>query len=310
MVAEPQPKISEVLAKNIKEGKQSFSFEFFPPRTEAGTEKLLASMADFQRQGPVFIDFTWGAGGTTADATPMLCRKCKEMGFIVNMHLTCTNMPQGKVKEALDLCQELGISNIVALRGDPPAGQQWQASEDGFQCALDLVKYIRTNYGDYFSIAVAGYPEGHPDRIDAATGQCADADAELAYLKEKVIAGGEYIITQLFYDTDGFLTFVKKCRDAGITVPILPGMLPFTAYAGFQRMTGLCKTFVPESLTSRVEQLKDDEAGFKQLGIDVTVEQCQKILKAGQTHLHFYTLNNSYSTFEVLKQLDWLSATN
>uniref|UniRef100_A0A7S1Q0V3 Methylenetetrahydrofolate reductase (NAD(P)H) n=1 Tax=Neobodo designis TaxID=312471 RepID=A0A7S1Q0V3_NEODS len=306
-MATPQPKASEILRKNAAEGKQSFSFEFFPPKTEAGMDKLLGSMADFQKQGPVFIDFTWGAGGTTSEQTPALCKKCKEMGFIVNMHLTCTNMPQGKVKEALDLCKENGITNLVALRGDPPAGQEWKASEDGFNCALDLVKYIRANYGDYFSVAVAGYPEGHPDRIDAESGKCADFDAEIAYLKEKIDAGGEYIITQLFYDTDIFLRFVQTCRANGITVPILPGMLPFTAYGGLQRMVGLCKTYLPDELKAKVEELKEQPDAFKQLGIDVTAEQCKKILASGAcNHLHFYTLNNSYSTFKVMEQLGWL----
>lgn len=308
MSATPQPKTSEILARNLAEGKNSISFEFFPPRTDALDEKLLAQMPDFLRQGPVFIDFTWGAGGTTSEKTPALCVKCMEMGLIVNMHLTCTNMPEGKVKEALDFCKSKGIRNIVALRGDPPAGQQWQASKDGFECALDLVKYIRANYGDFFSIAVAGYPEGHPDRINPQTGKCEDFDAEINYLKEKIAAGGEYIITQLFYDTSVFLSFVEKCRAAGITVPILPGMLPFTAYAGFQRMTSLCKTFVPAALKEQVEALKENEAGFKQLGIDVTAEQCRVINAAGIRHLHFYTLNNSYSTFEVLKQLGQLAA--
>jgi methylenetetrahydrofolate reductase (NADPH) len=306
-MAAPQAKASDILRKNAAEGKQSFSFEFFPPKTDAGMDKLLGSMADFQKQGPVFIDFTWGAGGTTSEQTPALCKKCKEMGFIVNMHLTCTNMPQGKVKEALDMCKENGITNIVALRGDPPAGQEWKASEDGFNCALDLVKYIKANYGDYFSIAVAGYPEGHPDRIDAASGKCADFDAEMAYLKEKIVAGGEYIITQLFYDTDIFLKFVQTCRANGIDVPILPGMLPFTAYGGLQRMATLCKTYIPADLQAKVEELKEKPDDFKQLGIDVTAEQCKKILASGAcSHLHFYTLNQSYSTFKVMEQLGWL----
>lgn len=306
-MAEPQPKAADILRKNAAEGKTSFSFEFFPPKTDAGVEKLLASMAEFKRQGPVFVDFTWGAGGTTSDLTPSLCQKCKDLGLIVNMHLTCTNMPQGKVKEALDKCKEVGITNIVALRGDPPAGQEWKASEDGFTCALDLVKYIRANYGDYFCLAVAGYPEGHPDRI-GASGKCEDAAAEMAYLKEKITAGGDFIITQLFYDTQGFLDFVAKCRAEGITVPILPGMLPFTAYGGFQRMTSLCKTVVPEELKARLEAVKEDDAAVKQLGIDVTFEQCRKILDSGLTHIHFYTLNSTYSTFEVMKQLGWFTA--
>lgn len=297
-----QAKVIDLLNANAADDKVHFSFEFFPPKTDAGDEKLIASMADYKRQSPVFVDFTWGAGGSTSEKTTALCVKCKEQGLIVNMHLTCTNMPEGKVKEALDFCVANGISNIVALRGDPPAGQAWQASKDGFECALDLVKYIRANYGSTFSIAVAGYPEGHPDRI-GESGKCDEMAAEVAYLKEKIAAGGDFIITQLFYDTDIFLRFVDECRKAGITAPILPGMLPFTAYGGFQRMTALCKTFVPQEVRDKLETLKDSDDAVKQFGIDVTTEQCKKILAAGLRHLHFYTLNNSYSTFEVLKQL-------
>ena len=305
-MAAVQTKISELLtAKDQK--KITVSFEFFPPRTEKGEASLIdVHMKEFAKQNPVFIDFTWGAGGTTSEKTPALCIAAMEKyGLVVNMHLTCTNMAEGKVAEALALCRNANICNLVALRGDPPAGQEWKASKEGFGCALDLVKYIRSNAGHTFSIAVAGYPEGHPDSIVDGKCSASNMDKEIAYLKEKVDNGGDYIITQLFYDTELFISFVRRCRAAGITVPILPGLLPMVSYAGLQRMASLCKTFLPPDVVSMTDALKDDEEAFKEYGVKLTTRMCQEILEAdiGVTHFHFYTLNMTTSTVKVLQNL-------
>eukprot|EP00658_Telonema_sp_P-2_P010403 TRINITY_DN13925_c0_g1_i3.p1 TRINITY_DN13925_c0_g1~~TRINITY_DN13925_c0_g1_i3.p1 ORF type:complete len:311 (-),score=128.16 TRINITY_DN13925_c0_g1_i3:286-1218(-) len=303
-MATPQAQVGALLRQE-KSDQMYVSFEFFPPRTEAGDKSLLNNIAEFKKQDPIFVDFTWGAGGSTSEKTCDLCKITKdEHGLNVNMHLTCTNMPSGKVDDALAFCKKNDIRNIVALRGDPPAGQEWQASKDGFECALDLVKYIRLHHGDYFSIAVAGYPEGHPNVI-GGEGKCTDEGlkAEYDYLKAKIDAGAECIITQLFYDVDIFLAFVKRCRDMGITCPILPGMLPMVSYAGLQRMVSLCKTYMPDSVKAKVEELKEDEVAFKQYGIDLCAEMCQIMMKNGINHFHFYTLNQTHSTFEVLKKL-------
>ena len=150
---QPQIKVIDRLNENAKNGQTSFSFEFFPPKTPAGDEKLKTVLTEMLPLGPVFVDFTWGAGGTTAQKTPELCLLAKSLGFVVNMHLTCTNMNEGMVDEALIFCLKNGIRNIVALRGDPPAGQEWKPSSEGFTCALDLVKYIRKHYGDFFCLA-------------------------------------------------------------------------------------------------------------------------------------------------------------
>lgn len=302
-----QPHISPMI-KEI-DGALTVSFEFFPPRTEAGDVSLLKNLEVFKTQQPVFIDFTWGAGGTTSEKTTELCKNAKEkLGLIVQMHLTCTNMPAGKVAEALEFCKKNGIRNILALRGDPPAGQEWQASKDGFECARDLCKYITENYGDYFNIAVACYPEGHPNRI-GEDGKCDEENmkAEIAYLKEKIAAGATAAITQLFYDTDIYINFVKRCRAEGITIPIIPGMLPMVSYAGLMRMVSLCKTWLPEELKAKVETLKEDEEAFKAFGIEYCTKQCKDILAAniGVDHFHFYTLNQTHSTLEVLKGLDY-----
>ena len=305
-MADAQQRISDLL-KSKDPSKITVSFEFFPPKTEKGEATLIdVHMKEFAKQKPVFVDFTWGAGGTTSEKTPAMCLAAMEKcGLVVNMHLTCTNMPEGKVSEALALCRTHNIRNLVALRGDPPAGQAWQASKEGFSCALDLVKFVRSETSDFFSIAVAGYPEGHPDKI--TDGKCSDEDLdrEIAYLKEKVDHGGDFIITQLFYDTALFVSFVKRCRAAGITVPILPGLLPMVSYAGLQRMVSLCKTYLPPDVIAMTETLKTDEEAFKEYGVELTTRMCQEILEAdiGINHFHFYTLNMTTSTFKVLQNL-------
>lgn len=221
-----------------------------------------------------------------------------------NMHLTCTNMEVEKIKQELDGAKAAGLRNIAALRGDPPAGQdRWEATEGGFACALDLCKYMREKHKDFFSIQVAAYPEGHPDRIkkvselgralsasekarlvmvDGEEFVCSDADMEieLNYLKEKIDAGGDVILTQLFYDFDVFVTFCKNVRARGITVPIVPGVMPLNAYKGFKNMTGFCKTRIPPAMAATVESLKGDEqkAEFTAYGVDYVSDLCQKMV--------------------------------
>ena len=166
------------------------------------------------------------------------------------MHLTCTNISKESVTAALDTAKKNGIQNILCLRGDPPKGEEkWQATEGGFNNAVDLVKYIRSTYGNYFGISVAGYPEGHIDWFkDSAEISKDDYWKDMQYLKDKVDAGADCIITQLFYDVDIYLQWVKDCRTVGINVPIIPGIMPINTYGGFDRMIGFCKTKVPEAI--------------------------------------------------------------
>lgn len=304
-----QPKISDLLKANATAGNRSVSFEYFPPKTEAGDKALYTRLEKMATFKPTFVDFTWGAGGSTSDKTLELCiQSMKRFGLVVNMHLTCTNMEKEKVDTALALCKANGIRNIVALRGDPPVGQaEWKAKEGGFTCALDLVKYIRQNYGDYFCLSVAGYPEGHPTKINES-GVCVEDDlkGEYEYLKQKVDAGGDLIITQLFFDPKLFMGFEKRCRDMGITVPILPGLLPVINYGGFGRMVGFCKTFVPPEMKAETERYKDDEAEFKEYGIRQCLDMCNQLQANGTKHFHFYTLNVEYSTEKILSALGLL----
>ena len=222
------------MAPFIEANKPFYSFEYFPPKTREGVENLYERLDRMSQFEPLFMDLTWGAGGSTAELTLEISGNGQQMcsGEIM-MHLTCTNLPTSEVKIALEKAKQLGIRNILALRGDPPKGSEaWEACENGFQQAVDLVKFIRAEYGDFFGVAVAGYPEGH---ISAAS-----MEEDVRFLKEKCDAGADFIITQLFYDTDVFLKWVDQCRAAGITCPIIPGIMPIQNYTGFKRMTSFC----------------------------------------------------------------------
>jgi adenosylhomocysteinase len=309
-------KITDMIKEREAANKGPFvAFEYFPPRTDEGVQNLYARLGRMKMQEPLYADFTWGAGGSTADLTLELTKQTKlRFGLEPNMHLTCTNMDASLITKALDSCKESGIQNICALRGDPPAGQDsWEAAEGGFACALDLVRFMRKQYGDYFCISVAGYPEGHPNRINkveegqeltaAEEGRkvtmedgdyvCDDQNfkEELDYLKAKVDAGADYIITQMFFDTAVYESFVKACRGHGIMCPIVPGLMCIQAYRGFTRMVGFCKTRVPAELRAALEAVKDDDAAVKQLGIAEGAKSSEALVAMGAPGLHYYTLN-------------------
>lgn len=274
-----------------------------------------------------------GAGGSTSQLTQDLCKKIREKGYRVNMHLTCTNMDASMIDEALKSCIDSNIHNIVALRGDPPAGTiTWNKTESGFSCASDLVKHVRSDYAtDDFCISVAGYPEGHPNAISKFSSLsnmtdsemsryskqvnddgdieylvCKDDDFknELLFLKSKVSSGANIIITQMFFDSNVYIEFVKACRVVGITVPIIPGIMSISTYAGFQRMVKFCKTRVPEIVLNQMDQLKDDEAGFKAYAIDFGIRMCRDLLDFHVPGLHFYTLNTSVTTSAIIDGLE------
>jgi methylenetetrahydrofolate reductase (NADPH) len=291
-------------------------------RARRGVEECAECVA-----GPLYVDVTWGAGGSTSDLTLQLCVDAKQrFGLEPNMHLTCTNMPEEKIGAALEGARAAGISNVVALRGDPPAGaKEWTAVAGGFSCALDLVRHVRKEYGSEFCLSVAGYPEGHPNVIKkvadvealSATERlrlveledgayvCHDEDyaRELAYLKEKVDAGADLIITQMFFDVAVFLQFVQDCRAAGIACPIIPGIMLVQAYGGFQRMTAFCKSRVPRDVRARFDAVKDDDAKVREAGIELGVEMSKRLLDAGVTGLHYYCLNLSAVVNAVLERL-------
>jgi len=301
------------------------SFEYYAPRTPAGQQNLLKRLQRMAQREPLFMDVTWGAGGSTSELTMDLCLSIRnDCHQEPNMHLTCTNMDEAMVDHALETAWKNGIVNILALRGDPPAGgQQWEATRGGYNCARDLVKHIRARYGNQFCITVAGYPQGHPDRIkrveraltaDEATRAthtpqcvfvCSDEEyaIELSYLKSKVDAGADVITTQMFFEASLFLKFVSDCRAIGITVPIIPGIMLLQTYSGFKRMIDMCKSHVPHSYLQRLELVKDDEQAVVELGIELGTQLCKDLMAAGVVGLHIYTLNLDHVTHEILKNI-------
>lgn len=328
------PKIIDLIKKKEDGSKPFVSIEFFPPRTETGVKNLYSRMERMKKSiNPLFSDVTWGAGGSTADLTIEIAQKLRETGHVANMHMTCTNMekdgdPKKAVHDALQTAKNNGIMNIVALRGDPAAGQEeWKAADGGFTCALDLVEYIRENFGSEFGISVAGYPEGHPNAIslvedpstmtesekarssteDGKVYTCLDDDykKEMDYLKKKIDAGADFIITQMFFDTKVFGTFVEDCRKWGINCPIVPGLMCINAYGGFVKMTKFCKTRVPTELRAKMDSLKDDPDKVKAFGVEFGIQMCEDLIKIGVDVLHFYTLNLEKITYGILGGLGY-----
>merc|ERR1719453_1338556 len=247
----------------------------------------------------MWIDVTWGAGGSTADTTLSLCETAMDVtGLDVLMHLTCTNVTIDTTRQVLQRCKDKGLCNILALRGDPPANaSEWTATEGGFSHAVDLVRFIRKEFGDYFCIGVAAYPEGH---IDATS-----FDKDLQYYKEKVDAGADFGVTQLFYDTSLYFEFLKKSHAIGVpkSFDVFPGIMPIQAYAGFKRMTGLCKTFVPKQIDEALELIKDNEAAVKEYGIELAVQMSRELMAGGCPGLHLYTLNLEKSATAICEKL-------
>ena len=239
--------------------------------------------------GPEFVDITWNAGGRTSDLTAQLVKTVHAyFGVETCMHLTCTNMPRSKIEVALREAKEYGCRNILALRGDPPAGQcEWEPHAAGFCHAYELVSYIREHYGDYFTIAVAGFPEGHPEAHDGR-------EMELKRLKDKIDAGADFIFTQMFYDFDIFAQWVRDVRAAGITVPIVPGVMPIQNYGGFQRATARFRTQVPQYFHDALEPIKEDDQRVREVGTQLVGDMCRRILNTPELDihgLHIYTMN-------------------
>ncbi|KAG5915682.1 hypothetical protein E4U42_007933 [Claviceps africana] len=291
--------IKDMLLEAEQNGQPSFSFEYFPPKTAQGVQNLYERIDRMYNLGPKFIDITWGAGGRIAELTcEMVLQAQSVYGLETCMHLTCTDMGMEKVNDALLRAYKAGCTNILALRGDPPrASEKWTATDGGFQYARDLVKHIRATYGSHFDIGVAGYPEGCDDNKDE--------DQLLDHLKEKVDVGASFIVTQMFYDADNFLRWVGKVRERGITVPILPGIMPIATYASFLRRAKHMQCKVPEAWMEALEPVKNDDVAVREMGKTLVADMCRKLLANGIYHLHFYTMNLAQATRMVLEELNW-----
>lgn len=294
-------KIIELIRQRETEGRPWFSLEFYPYKTTEGVYSLFDRIERLTHLQPLFADVTWGAGGSTAQMSFEITAALQNyMCVETQMHLTCTNMEKEKFVDALRQCYENNVQNILALRGDPPRGQDsWTPVEGGFEHASDLVRFIRKEYGDYFGVTVAGYPEGHLD--------CENYETDLQHLKEKVDAGADLVITQLFYDVDIFIKFVQDCRAIGIKCPIIPGIMPITSEADLRKIIKFSpNTKVPEYVWSTMERLKGDEEAIAKFGLEFVTQMCRKILSSGVSGLHIYTMNQEKPVKDLLAALGLL----
>jgi len=273
-----------------------FSFEFFPPKTEQGERTLYQTIEQLRELQPSFVSVTYGAGGSTRDKTLDIVRRIKhEIGIEAVAHLTCVGANRAEIHAVLDRLQASGIENVLALRGDPPAGETtFVPPTDGFAFASELVTYIRTR-GFPFSLGGACYPEGHVE--------CRDLELGLTHLKGKVDAGLDFVITQLFFDNADYFAFVARAAGRGIGVPIIPGIMPITNLAQIERFTSLCGARIPAALRARLDSARDDEAAVRRIGIEHAIVQCRELLARGAPGIHFYTLNQSPATRAILEQL-------
>ena len=275
----------------------SFSFEFFPPKTDEGERNLGRALAELSRLSPTFVSVTYGAGGSTTEKrkTIDIVRHLKrDYGMEGMAHFTCVGADVGQLREMLNTMRDAGIENVLALRGDPPPGESdWTATEGGLSYSRELIELIRDEYD--FAIGAACFPEVH---IHAT-----DAESDLRYLKEKVEAGARFLITQLFFDNQAYYDFVARAREVGIDVPIVPGIMPITDAGQIKRITGMCGAVIPGRLLRELELRGDQPGSVTDLGVAYATLQCADLLANGAPGIHFYTLNRSPATRAILSAL-------
>ena len=265
------------MSKNIP-----LSFEFFPPKTADGIANLRETRVQLAKFTPEFFSVTFGAGGSTTDRTKETVFEIKAEGYSAAPHISCISSSKEEIRELLTAYKAKGIKRLVTLRGDVPSGE---VSVGDFKYAVELVKFIRQETGDWFHLEVAAYPEFHPEALSAAK--------DIANFKGKIGAGANSAITQYFYNADAYFRFVESCRKEGITVPIVPGVMPIYNYTQLARFSGICGAEIPRWLRLRLEVYADDMPSLRALGVDVVSELCERLLKWGAPSLHFYTLNQA-----------------
>jgi methylenetetrahydrofolate reductase (NADPH) len=275
----------------------SFSFEFFPPRTDEGERNLGRALAELSRLNPTFVSVTYGAGGSTTEkrkTIDIVKHLKRDYGMEGMAHFTCVGATTEELREMLDTMRDAGLDNVLALRGDPPAGQsEWTAIEGGLRYSRELIELIRDEYD--FAIGAACFPEVH---IHAT-----DAESDLRYLKEKVDAGARFLITQMFFDNQYYYDFVVRAREIGIDVPIIPGIWPITNVSQIKRVTEMCGSKIPASLLRELELRGDQDGSVLDLGVAYATLQCAELLANGAPGIHFYTLNRSPATRAILTAL-------
>jgi methylenetetrahydrofolate reductase (NADPH) len=272
--------------------KPEISFEFFPPQTAEGAEKLRATRRQLAQLKPAFFSCTFGAGGSTRDRTLETVLEIQAEGLPAAPHLSCIGSTQDNVRAVLDRYQAAGIRRIVALRGDLPSGM---ADPGEFRYANELVEFIRVETGDWFHIEVAAYPEYHP--------QAKSPRDDLANFKRKVDAGADSAITQYFYNADAYAHFVEAAQALGVSVPIVPGVMPIANFSKIARFSDACGAEIPRWMRRKFESLGDDSASVRAFGLDVVTELCARLLAGGAPGLHFYTLNQAGLTSTICQRL-------
>ncbi|KAJ2782762.1 methylenetetrahydrofolate reductase 1 [Coemansia javaensis] len=289
-------RVADKLRQAAESGAGFFSLEFFPPKTEQGVANLYERIERLARLNPLFVAVTWGAGGSTAQRTVELCSACQGVfGLETVMHLTCTNMDRAMVDEALAGAKAAGVQNILALRGDRPRNQEYQVQANGFAYAADLVRYVRAQYGDYFCIGVAGYPEGHAESDDK--------EQDFEHFKAKVRAGADFVVSQLVFDPELFVAWERRCRAHGIDVPIVPGVLPVQSYQSFRRLAFLTKVHVPAQLQAQLGDAKANDQAVKDVGVAHAAAAVRALREAGARGVHLTTLNLEASVCRVLHEV-------
>jgi len=285
------------IAELFARGRPLRSLEFFPPKDDAGVAALRVTAEALRRMGPDFVSVTYGAGGTTRDRTAQVSALLKgEFGFTVMPHLTCVGHKRGDLEALADQIHAQGFRNIMALRGDPPKGvTEFPVLPDGFRHAAELVALLKRRHPN-FCLGVAGYPEKHPE--------APSLEADLTHLKRKVDAGADFITTQLFFDNAVYYRFVERCRAEGITVPIVPGIMPVLSLKQIQRFTQLCGSTLPAQLTARLEVAADNPDVMEMVGIDWALHQIRGLLANGAPGYHLYILNRAGGALALSAGLD------
>ncbi|RFC33978.1 MAG: 5,10-methylenetetrahydrofolate reductase (NAD(P)) [Candidatus Nitrotoga sp. LAW] len=271
---------------------KSFSFEFFPPQTQEGANKLASARRQLAILEPAFFSVTFGAGGSTRERTLEAVQQIKTDGYEAAPHLSCVGSTRENIRTILHTYKNMGIKRIVALRGDLPSGM---ATSGEFHYANELVSFIRAETGEHFHIEVAAYPEFHP--------QAKSPRDDLLNFKRKVMAGANSAITQYFYNADSYFRFVEECRKLGVTLPIVPGVMPIMKFSQLARFSDLCGAEIPRSIRKILESYGDDNESVQAFGLDVVTQLCERLLAGGAPGLHFYTLNQSAPSMEIWKRL-------
>jgi methylenetetrahydrofolate reductase (NADPH) len=293
----PMQFIRDIYAARRTGGRPVISLEFFPPKTEEGDRNLLEkTLPALLQTRPDYCSVTYGAGGSTRDKTLMIVDRIqRQHGLTAVAHLTCVCATKEQICDLLGRISGLGVKNVLALRGDPPGGGEFEATPGGFEFSSQLVRFIREQ-GD-FCIGVAGFPEGH---VACKEGKHAD----WTHLKEKVDAGADLVLTQLFFDNADFHQFRDHVTaKLGVSVPIVPGVVSILSGTQIKRFTAMCGATIPAPLAARLEELGDDDEAVAEFGIEYATRQCEDLLRAGAPGIHFYTLNKSHATARILKNL-------